>query len=121
MHYLTVAVFTTLIAALTGFGKLPLEILFIYITVSGISFLAFAFDKAAAMNNRWRTRENTLHVLSLLGGWPGALIAQNMFRHKTKKDEFQAVFWSTVAANCGMLFWFTSENGSKFLQALLNF
>lgn len=120
LPYLTVLVFAALITALVGFGRLPMQILFIYITASGIAFLAFAFDKAAAMNKRWRTRENTLHLLSLIGGWPGAFIAQRMFRHKTKKDEFQTVFWFTVAANCAALFWFTSVEGAKFLHAVLN-
>lgn len=118
-HYLTVIVFAALVGALVGLGKIPLEILFIYITASGIAFLAFALDKAAAMNNRWRTPENTLHLLSLVGGWPGALIAQKMFRHKTKKAEFQTVFWFAVAANCALLFWFASEGGAKFLQTVL--
>jgi len=119
-HYLVVFVFGALVSALVGFGRLPLEILFIDVTASGIAFLAFAFDKAAAMNNRWRTRENTLHLLSLIGGWPGALIAQRMFRHKTKKDDFQTVFWFTVIVNCGMLLWFSSAAGAKFLHAVLN-
>lgn len=118
-HYLTVIVFATMVTSLAGFEKIPPEILFIYIAASGIAFLAFAFDKAAAMNNRWRTREITLHLLSLFGGWPGALIAQKMFRHKTRKAEFQTVFWFAVAANCAVLFWFTSKSGSEFLHAVL--
>ncbi|GAA4031011.1 hypothetical protein GCM10022212_31900 [Actimicrobium antarcticum] len=40
-----------------------------------------------------------MHLLALSGGWPGALIAQQIFRHKTVKEEFRQVFWITVAAN----------------------
>lgn len=117
--YITVAVFAAVVAALLVLGKLPLEILFVYVISGGVTFLAYAFDKAAAMNDRWRTRENTLHLLSLAGGWPAALIAQRMFRHKTHKEEFQSSFWFTVLANCGILFWFTTEHGARFLQAVL--
>jgi uncharacterized membrane protein YsdA (DUF1294 family) len=41
----------------------------------------------------------------LLGGWPGALLAQDLFRHKTSKTVFQAMFWCTVLLNCGGLAW----------------
>ena len=40
-----------------------------------------------------------MHMLDLLGGWPGALIAQQQSRHKTVKASFQAAFWFTVLAN----------------------
>jgi uncharacterized membrane protein YsdA (DUF1294 family) len=67
--------------------------------------LLYAFDKSAAANNRWRTPENTLHFVGFLGGWPGALVAQDVFRHKSRKAEFQYVFWLTVVLNCGALAW----------------
>jgi len=44
-----------------------------------------------------------LHLLSLLGGWPGALIGQGLFRHKTSKQSFQFMFWLTVAINIGAI------------------
>lgn len=37
-----------------------------------------------------------LHALELLGGWPGALLAQQLLRHKTKKTSYQVVFWLTI-------------------------
>ena len=117
--YVAITLLGLCVTILTASNQLPLEILFAYIFFSGITFLAYAFDKAAAMKDRWRTRENTLHLLSLLGGWPGALVAQNMFRHKTKKAGFRALFWFTVLTNCGLLFWFTTASGSGFLQAVL--
>ena len=72
------------------------------LAISGMSLLALIFyvsDKAAAQRNRWRTPESTLHMIALLGGWPGALLAQGLFHHKTSKRSFQRVFWVTVAAN----------------------
>lgn len=75
---------------------------------AGMSLLALAFyarDKRAAARGAWRTPESTLHLLALFGGWPGALLAQRRFRHKSRKMPFQVVFWATVALNLGALWW----------------
>jgi uncharacterized membrane protein YsdA (DUF1294 family)/cold shock CspA family protein len=85
---------------------LPIVVCFVYVAVSTLTYMAYAWDKAAAERGAWRTTENTLHVLSLFGGWPGALLAQSRLRHKSSKAEFQAVFWITVLVNCGGLIWF---------------
>jgi uncharacterized membrane protein YsdA (DUF1294 family)/cold shock CspA family protein len=71
----------------------------LYGGVSVAAFLAYGFDKAAARRRRWRTSESTLHLLGLAGGWPGALLAQQLLRHKSSKPTFVAVFWLTVTAN----------------------
>lgn len=70
-----------------------------YVGLSLVAFLAYGFDKSAAVAGRWRTAEQSLHMLSLVGGWPGALVAQQLLRHKTAKPAFVAVFWLTVVAN----------------------
>jgi hypothetical protein len=44
-------------------------------------------------------------VFGILGGWPGALVAQTTLRHKSRKTSFRIVFWATVAMNCAGLFW----------------
>ena len=76
----------------------------VYIALSLLTFLAYAVDKSAAINGRWRTPEKTLHLLSLAGGWPGGLLAQQLLRHKCSKQSFVAVFWITVAANVAGFF-----------------
>jgi uncharacterized membrane protein YsdA (DUF1294 family)/cold shock CspA family protein len=96
-----VALLALAVAALIG--KLPPAVPAIYAGMSVISFFAYGLDKAAARTNRWRTQENTLHLLEVLGGWPGALIAQGSFRHKTRKLEFQIVFWLLVLVNLVLL------------------
>ncbi|WP_170156811.1 DUF1294 domain-containing protein [Roseimicrobium gellanilyticum] len=53
-------------------------------------------DKRRAQANGWRLPETTLHAFSLLGGWPGAYIAQQHLRHKTAKRWFQVVYWVIV-------------------------
>ena len=85
--------------------KLPAEVVFVYAVMSGIAIFLYAFDKSAAQRGGWRTQENTLHTVALLGGWPGALLAQDLFRHKSRKTQFQVVFWITVLANCVGLIW----------------
>lgn len=58
--------------------------------------MAYAMDKSAAVGGGWRIRESRLHLLALVGGWPGALLAQQVLRHKTSKAGFRGVFWGMV-------------------------
>lgn len=67
-----------------------------YETVSVVAFLLYWSDKRKARSDTWRTPENVLHAVELAGGWPGALLAQQVFRHKTRKVSFQVVFWFIV-------------------------
>ena len=97
--------FLVLVAAATLAGKLPPLVLYLYLGASVVTLAAYAFDKAAAQSGRWRTRESTLHLLGLMGGWPGALVAQGVLRHKSKKQPFQILFWATVTLNCAALVW----------------
>ncbi len=70
----------------------PLIIPLIFLLVSTITFLVYARDKYAAIHDEWRIAENTLHSFSLLCGWPGAIIAQHILRHKNRKTSFQITF-----------------------------
>ena len=78
--------------------------LYAYAGVSLLSFAQYWQDKHRAQQGRWRIPENTLQVTALLGGWPGALVAQQVFRHKTRKLAFQLPFWLIVLAH--QVFWF---------------
>ncbi|THF65807.1 DUF1294 domain-containing protein [Pseudothauera nasutitermitis] len=100
-------------------GRLPIEGLWFYLAASVVAFLAYALDKSAAVRNQWRTQESTLHLFGLLGGWPGALVAQQMLRHKSAKTSFQVTFWITVALNCAALAWLLSPDGASWLQVAL--
>lgn len=75
---------------------LPLWVLGAYGAASLLCFVAYWKDKRAAVANRWRTPESTLLLLGLVGGWPGAVVAQQTLRHKTVKRSFQSAFWVTV-------------------------
>lgn len=112
------AAFLFFVAGAAFAGKLPLAVLGLYLIASAIAFVAYAFDKAAARNDQQRTPENTLHLFALVGGWPGALAAQRLFRHKSKKRSFQIVFWATVFLNCGALGWLFSSPGAVALRSI---
>jgi len=99
--------------------QIPPFILIIYMFTSLLTFFVYALDKHAAKKGTWRTQESTLHLLSLIGGWPGALVAQQSLRHKSKKTEFRSIFWITVMLNCGTLAWLFTENGVAALQSLM--
>lgn len=71
-------------------------ILAIYLLMSVICFLVYWWDKRKSINGEWRIPEAHLHWLELLGGWPGALIAQQKLRHKNRKGSYQFVFWLIV-------------------------
>lgn len=90
-----------------------------YAVVSLVTFIAYAIDKSAARRGHWRISEKTLHLLALLGGWPGALVAQQTIRHKSKKASFRIVFWVTVLVNCGALAWLHTADGQSTFGRLL--
>jgi len=80
-------------------GDIPLPLLLGYLVMSGITFTLYALDKAAARKGQWRTAERTLHLFALVGGWPGAVMAQQWLRHKSLKRPFRQLFWLTVVLN----------------------
>ena len=70
-----------------------------YAAMSLVTFGAFAWDKRSARLGRWRTSERTLHTLELLGGWPGAILAMRLVRHKNRKGRYIAVLALIVAVH----------------------
>jgi uncharacterized membrane protein YsdA (DUF1294 family) len=79
-------------------------ILGLYVIASIITFVLYWVDKKKAANNSRRIPEARLHFFESLGGWVGALPAQQIFRHKTSKMSYRVVFWLIVAAH--QVFWF---------------
>ncbi|WP_238601270.1 DUF1294 domain-containing protein [Xanthomonas arboricola] len=90
---------------MTVAGRLPMLLALWYAATSSVAMLAYRRDKRAAQRGRQRTPEATLHLIALLGGWPGALLAQQLFRHKSSKTAFQLRFWITVVVNVAALCW----------------
>ncbi|HBH39727.1 MAG TPA: DUF1294 domain-containing protein [Curvibacter sp.] len=73
------------------------------VLMSVLSYAMYAVDKRAAQRGHRRVPERTLHLLALLGGWPGALLAQRRLRHKTAKPRFLIVYWLTVAGHVAIV------------------
>lgn len=80
---------------------LPLNGWWLYGTLcvlSASTYLAYFLDKRRAQTNAWRIPELHLHLLELMGGWPGAWVAQRHLRHKSSKISYQVVFWIIIVA-----------------------
>lgn len=81
-------------------------VLGIYLIMSAFAFAMYRADKRRAGGGAWRVSEATLHTIELFGGWPGALAAQRVFRHKWRKPSYMAVFWLIVALHAlGWAWW----------------
>jgi uncharacterized membrane protein YsdA (DUF1294 family)/cold shock CspA family protein len=91
--------------------RVPPWVALVYLMMSLATLTAYAIDKDAARMRRWRTSEQTLLMLGLLGGWPGALVAQRTLRHKTSKTSFQLAFTMTVFANVAGFVWLFAPPG----------
>jgi len=104
---------------LHSYNYIPAIIVGLYAILSILAFLMYAKDKNAAEWGEWRTQERTLHTIALLGGWPGAAIAQSFLRHKSKKLSFRIIYWMTVIINCAGLYWLITPQGNLWLKSIL--
>jgi uncharacterized membrane protein YsdA (DUF1294 family) len=93
------------VAVLVALGRVPLPVLGVVLVASTLSFGLYAADKSAARRAARRVPESTLHLVDLLGGWPGGLVARHAFRHKTRKQPFRTVFWATAAVSTAVVGW----------------
>jgi uncharacterized membrane protein YsdA (DUF1294 family) len=82
------------------------------IIINVITFIFYGWDKLAAYNDWWRVMELTLHLLSLMGGWPLAFIAQQLFRHKIRKPDFQFFYWFIVIIHMIFIYFLYYQNNN---------
>jgi uncharacterized membrane protein YsdA (DUF1294 family)/cold shock CspA family protein len=113
------AVFLAFVGGAVATGRLPFVVFVAYLVTSYVAYLIYVFDKAASLKGQWRTSESTLHLFSLIGGWPGAMLAQRTLRHKTQKQSFQVAYWATVVLNCAGLGWLLSPTGMRALESFI--
>jgi len=111
-----IAIIVCFLVASFFMGFTPIFVGVFYLFLSCLAYLAYARDKKAAAEGTWRVAESTLHFLSFIGGWPGAIVAQQKLRHKTIKVVFRNVFWITVVLNSLGLIWLHTEQGSPSLH-----
>lgn len=115
---LAIPVFLLVVAAVAWLWRPPLWVAGWYVAASLVAFMAYAMDKSAAVGGAWRIRESRLHLLALVGGWPGALLAQQLLRHKTSKPGFRVVFWGTVVVNGAGLVVLVSPWGERVIGGI---
>jgi uncharacterized membrane protein YsdA (DUF1294 family)/cold shock CspA family protein len=111
--------FTAVIGGLVYSGSVPLPFFLIYLIASLITFTRYYFDKKAAQSDTSRTPEISLHTWSLIGGWPGALIAQRILHHKSRKKSFQKKYWATVVINISVFALLLHPVGDNFIKNYL--
>ena len=98
-RYLPILLFVAGYLVVNALWPIPLWVAGIYLAVSIICFLFYAVDKSAATKGHWRVSETTLLLWGVVGGWPGAIVAQQTLRHKTQKVSFRSAFWGSVIVN----------------------
>lgn len=75
------------------------------LAVNAGAFAAMAADKRRAMRDQRRIPERTLLQIALIGGALGAVAAQQVLRHKTRKEPFRTQLWMIAAAWTALLWW----------------
>ena len=118
--FIVVSLFLLVVVAIVALGILPRHVLWLYLGMSVVTFAFYAIDKAAAQKGKQRTPESSLHTLALLGGWPGALYAQQLLRHKSSKQPFRSVFWFMLALNIAGLGYLVSDYGTWLVEIFEN-
>lgn len=75
----------------------------VYLAVGAVSFYLYFSDKQAAEAQAWRVSETALHSSDLAFGIIGGLLAQALFRHKTRKLSFMLVTLAIGLGHVGLL------------------
>ena len=83
------------------FTSSPLAMWFLLINM--LTLVMYGADKMAARKGMRRVPEATLLVFGVTGGWPGAIVGQQLFRHKTQKQPFKTYFFISVVVSIAMM------------------
>lgn len=117
ISYFAIALFALVFLMASFAWQVPGWVALLYIVASITAFLTYAIDKSAAASGAWRIPEQTLLLLGLAGGWPGAIVAQQVLRHKSIKQPFRSAFWGTVTINVLAFLLFGSRYWHTVLRA----
>lgn len=97
------AAYLTCALAMVGVGHLHPLVGGWVVMASAMTFLIFGMDKRRAAAGQRRISEAALLWSCVFGGWPGGLMAQNVFQHKTRKWMFQLSMWVSALTWYSML------------------
>lgn len=101
------------------FGRLLYVLPLLYLEASLFTYWLYKTDKEAAIARHGnRLTEESLQLFSLIGGWPGAYIAQQQLAHKRSKLSFRREFGLVILGNALLVIWLISPWGQQFLGRL---
>lgn len=120
MAVILAVVFFASMGALSASGALPAAVLLAYGTASGVLFIIYGIDKSRAQRQERRVPESYLQLIAVLCGWPGGLLAQQIFRHKTRKYSFLLAFWLAAIVNVLVLAGFSTSLAQGFINLISN-
>jgi len=97
--------FCYLLLAVTAVGSFfsPHPIAVWLLLANVLTLVIYGMDKMAARKAWRRVPEVTLLVFGVIGGWPGAILGQQLFRHKTQKQPFKTWFIFSVFVSIAMM------------------
>ncbi|MBC7760870.1 MAG: DUF1294 domain-containing protein [Candidatus Saccharibacteria bacterium] len=117
--YVAIAVFIVIYLVGAVYWPRQLWVVGLYLAASLICFALYAIDKRRAMVAGWRISERTLLFWGFIGGWPGAIVAQQVLRHKTRKKSFREAFWATVLVNIVLFVAFSTPAFDRLVAAAI--
>ena len=111
-YFLILAIILIVILSFLFSHFIKIHFLYAYlISINLITLLFYGYDKQQARSNGFRIPEVVLHLLALIGGSPGALLGQILFRHKTRKVKFSFVFIMIVIIQVVVIAVWVSKRG----------
>lgn len=115
----TAVLFVIALCVAVAMGRVPVLVLGVYAAASVLAFITYGLDKSAAQRSQWRVQESTLLLMGLVGGWPGSVAAQRIFRHKSQKSSFMWAFLGVVLLNIVALLLFSDRVPREMLSILV--
>ncbi len=109
---------SVLSASVYLFDYSPISCL-LYFLISAISYAIYAFDKSAEQRGSWRVPSLSLYLLALIGGWPGAILAQALLYYRYHDDQFKATLWLIALANFSLFCWTLTAQGNEQMYKLI--
>lgn len=85
--------------------RIHLQPIWAYIaTINVVGFMMYGLDKFLAKRSWLRVPESLLHILAFAGATPAAIVAQQLFWHKTTKRSFQVMFWLIALVQVALVY-----------------
>ncbi len=117
---LIVVWFTATLIGCVYFWQYPVLVPYYYFAVSFVLLVVYWFDKRSEKRNKAVTGESALLFLSLLGGWPGAVVGQYVLNLNPKSFVFQLLFFFVMVFHISFVGWTLTPEGATTLNQWIN-